>query len=169
MPPVLLGTKPVVCWGGSQKDSPLPGVSAGAFLADSPEGARWVPPLGASVSPRGMWHGEAGPQGSRWERRGEICFVQSPTSVRGPDEGAELLTATPWGAWPCPSSVPAGHQGSFGHVPPPSRLHKAQEGTPPPPPPCAWARVRGPEHQFCPVLHPSPHGEGPGETREQRM
>lgn len=66
---------------GSQKDSPLPGVSAGAFLADSPEGARWVPPQGASVSPRGMWHGEAGPQSSRWGRRGEICFVQSTTSV----------------------------------------------------------------------------------------
>lgn len=130
---MLLGTKPVVCWGGSRKDSPLPGVSAGAFLADSPQGARCVPPQGASVSPGGMWHGEAGPQSSRWGRRGEICFVQSPTSVQGPDKGAELLTAAPRGAQPCPSSVPAGHQGSFWHVPSPRRLHKAQEGMPPPP------------------------------------
>lgn len=106
------------------------------------------------MSPRGTWHGEAGPQGSRWERRGEICFVQSPTSVRDPDKGAELQTAAPWGAWHSPSSVPAGHQGSFWHAPSHSRLPKAQEGTPPPYAPGHVCMAQSINFALCSILPP---------------
>lgn len=120
--------------GGVPKRQPPPRGECGGFSCRQPRGCSLGAPVGCLSVPRGdVARRGRSPELQVGKARRNLFCAEPHECVQGPDKGAELLTAAPRGARPCPSSVPAGHQGSFWHVPSPSRLHKAQEGTSPPP------------------------------------